>query len=172
MPLMSKRFFLRRWTLSYAATAAVETHAAVVFNRDPFVVDVVNLRHVYIVDCRVVVEMIVVPTSSVVTMAEIAEAIVNSAVEPDPQAPIAFIEDVSSVAPTPVRRRAQIPHFGRQHPRSRHPVVTAAIVGPSPAARRPNISVAGTNGLSVNRNFRRRDCDRLPDLCETRRGNE
>src|ERR1700683_657142 len=172
MPLMSKCFFLRRWTLSYTATPAVETHAAGVVNRHPFVVDVVNLRDVYVVDCRVVVEMIVVPTSAVVATSEISETIVNSAIEPDSQSPIATVENVSSVAPTPVRRRPQVPHFGRQHPRSRHPVITATIVGPSPVAGGPNITVAGTNGLIVNRNFRRRDSDRHSDLCETRRGHE
>src|SRR5258708_33758286 len=96
--------------------------------------------------------MIVFPTPAFIAGAEVAEPIVDSAVETNYRAPITFVKVVSPAAPGPVAGRPQISWPRRIHPCPRHPVIIIPI--PCPIAGRPDVAFARTDGLLVDRQFR------------------
>src|ERR1017187_5452334 len=115
---------------------------------------------------RVVEEMPALPATALIAVAEVAEAIVNPAIETYCRAPITIIENESAAAPTPIARSPKVADFRSHHPCTRHPII---LTIPSPMAWGPDITVARTNWLIVNGNFRRRDGDGYADLRKRRR---
>jgi hypothetical protein len=69
------------------------------------VVDVVHLVHIHTIDASVVIEMTLVPITSLVSKAHIAEAIIDAAVVADVRSPIAAIETVMTVGIAPIAGR-------------------------------------------------------------------
>ena len=106
MPLMRGGLFLSRGARVDPAVAAVEADAVRGLVH-PGVVNVVDDVGVHAIQRRVVEKMPVVPASAFITVAEISEAIVDPAIETYRQAPVAFIEEESGVAPTPIARSPQ-----------------------------------------------------------------
>src|ERR1700728_235875 len=86
----------------------------------------------------VIAELAVIPVTAVVTMAEVAEAVVHAAVEADGRTPVAAVPQVGTAVPAPVARGPEVTRFRRLYPGSGHPVVAAAVLGPGPVARRPD----------------------------------
>src|SRR6266481_5294796 len=94
--------FMRRTCIDPAVTAVVAdaVHGSVVDHGR--VVNIVNVGDVHVVHRTVVEKPIVVPTPAFISIAEIAEAVVDPAIEPDSPAPIALMEQKSVAAPTPI----------------------------------------------------------------------
>src|ERR1035437_1343611 len=148
------------------------------------VVNVVNFIHVHVVHGTVVEKVVVVPTPAFVTLTEITEAVIDSAIEAHVRPPIAVIENKSVAAPTPIGWSPQETDFRRHHPSSRHPVVIVDVVIVGPVARGPEITVAWTKRLLIDRqcgradpnghaNLRERCCRQgKHDECEQQRTNE
>src|SRR5579864_1131375 len=135
-----------------AAVVADPVHGGVVDHGR--VVNIVNVGHVHIVHGTVVEKPVVVPTSAFISVAEVAEAIVDSAIETDSRTPIAFMEQKSVAAPAPIARGPEETGFRRQHPRTGHPVVVSVIVIVGPVTRRPDIALGGAQGLFIHRQGR------------------
>jgi hypothetical protein len=87
--------FRRTRLIPHAAVAAVE--ADPIIGGDilyAVVVYVLHLIRVHVVDGAVVVEVIAVPVAALVPIADITEAIVDTAVVADVPAPVAMVESV------------------------------------------------------------------------------
>src|SRR6202167_410955 len=160
---------MRRSLLGWCRTRTNSTITAVVAHvidgcmTDGCVVDVMNIGDIHVEHSAIVEEVPVVPTTALESNSEIAETIIDSAIETNRRPPIAVIEDKAVTTPTPIPRRPEIPDLGGQHPSPRHPIVVIEIVAPSPVTGRPEIIIARTNWLFVNRQRRRSDCDCNPD---------
>ena len=122
-----------------------------------FVVNVVNHSDIHIVHFAVVVKMIVLPSSTFIAVAKVSVAIVDTTVKADLRTPIAFVKNKSGAAPAPIRRSPKIANLRSEDPRAGHPVVILAI--PRPITGRPDITVAGTDGLFIDGQFRRSEAD-------------
>jgi hypothetical protein len=83
-----------------AAVVADPVHGRVVDHRG--VVGVVNVGDVDVVYRTIVVEAVVIPTSALITFPEVAIAITDPAIEANVRTPVAFIESIPAVAPTPI----------------------------------------------------------------------
>src|ERR1700722_11272516 len=160
MSLMGGRLFLGRRALVESAVAAIIADAG---DRrtvhDPCFIHVANHGDVYVGHRTIVEKVTVVPTSAFVTVTEIAEAIVDSAIKSYLRTPVAIMENVPAVSPAPVSGRPEKTNFRSQYPSSGNPIVI--IVSISPVARRPNVTIAGTYRLIVDRQLRR--CNRNRD---------
>src|SRR5208282_4473668 len=122
-----------------------------IFDDDPGVVNVVDLRHIHIQHSSVIEKVSVIPTSSLKAVSEITETVINSTVKAYLWTPIAVVEDKPAATPTPVAGRPQKPNFGRHYPRAGNPVVIIVIGVPSPVPWGPEIAVARAYRLFVNR---------------------
>src|SRR5580658_8083727 len=131
-------------TRADSAIATVVADVAFVVVRHVGVVNIVNVGDVHVAHGTVVEKVSAVPASAFKARAEIAEAVIDPAVEAYLRTPIAVIENKSVAAPTPIGRSPQEADFRRHHPRARHPVVIGDVVIVAPVARRPEITVAGT----------------------------
>jgi len=160
--LVRKFLLLSRGARGDAASTAVETDVADVADHR-LLVYVVDDVHIYIVHAAVVEKVSARPVATRVTVANIAEAVIDSTVEADLRTPVSGIEHVGAVTPTPVAGRPQQTDLWRFYPRTRNPVIPA-IVGVTPVTRRPNVSIARTNRLRVNRQHGRCDVHRQRNL--------
>src|SRR5262249_23553553 len=141
-----------------SARATVEAHAGSRCLRDRLGVDVVDDRHVHVVDSGVVVEPARAPVAADITDTEVAKPIVDAAVEAYVRTPVAGVPHVRAAAPTPVARGPQRTDEGRDHPIARHPVVVVGSV--SPVARYPDVTRPWAYRLNIDRNRRRGDRNR------------
>jgi len=135
--VMSRSFFLSVGVIVDSAVAAVVAdviHCALVH---PCVVSVVEVVRVHVVVRRVVEEMPVVPASALITMAEVSVAVVNPAVKTNRRAPVAFVEVVSAVAPTPIARRPK---------KSQLPAPSPKCPVPNNSRNRPKPSIPASKG--------------------------
>jgi len=87
-----RRFIRRRRPRCESTLAAVEAYMAVVDNGDMLVIDVVDVDHVDVGKFPVIKEVAVLPPSPNKTVAEVAEAVVDSAIEADMRPPEAIME--------------------------------------------------------------------------------
>jgi len=124
------------------------------------VVHVVNDGDVHVVHGAIVEKVSAVPTPAFIAVAEVAIAVVDSAIEADHRSPEAFIEDESTTTPGPVTRSPQETDFRSQHPGSGHPIVITDVVVVGPVAGRPDVTLARADRLFVHRQIGRRECDR------------
>src|SRR5258708_13114919 len=92
MSFMRDSLLLRCRTRVDSAVAAVVADAGLRPVDHRLVVNVVNYGDVHVVHRLVVEEAVVVPTSPFVTFTEVAEAIVDPPIHPDPHTPITFIK--------------------------------------------------------------------------------
>lgn len=104
----------------------------------------------------VVPEAAAAPVSAVEAYAEVAEAVVDTAVVANVGAPVACVPEVAAVAVAPVAGGPESAGVGRCDPGARNPLVTVA--GPCPVAGGPYIAIAGSGGLVVVRNWRGACC--------------
>src|SRR5579859_1731017 len=74
---------------------------------DGLIVSVVDDVDVDVVDGRVVLESIAGPAATVVTLADVAEAVVDAAVEADVRPPVAGVERVRTAGESPEARRPE-----------------------------------------------------------------
>src|SRR6516225_6628892 len=167
---MSSVFFLWRGTCIYAAVATVVAHACNVSRvvDDRGVVNVVDLRDVDVVHTAVVIEVVMIPTATFVTVAEVTESVIDATIETDHRPPIASRKNETLAVPGPVTRSPQVAHCRGFDPRARNPIIIVTI--PSPIAGNPNVSIDGADRLLVYGQFRWRKIREYtdPDLC---RGN-
>jgi len=156
MPLTCRGLFFRPRTRSDATIAAVvadPVHRGVV--DDGGVVNVVNVCDVHVAHRTVVIKLPVLPTAALVALSEVSVAVTDSAVKTYLLSPVAIVEHVSVAAPTPIGWSPKQAGLRRHHPRTWHPVVIVVIISVSPVAGGPEITLAGTKRLLVDREFRR-----------------
>jgi hypothetical protein len=118
------------------------------------VVHMVDLITVHMIDGCVVVEGVIAPVASLVTITAVAVAVIDATVKTDVRAPIAVVPVIPIAIEPPVSRSPERPNPGGQHPGARHPVVSIRRVGP--VAWRPQIVVARGRRLIVIGQSRRR----------------
>src|SRR5580704_637442 len=167
VPLMFRRFLLRRWTCVNSPVAPVVTYSidrGVVDHG--LVVNIVNIGDVYIHHGTVIEEVSIVPTAAGKAHAEVTESIVDPAIKPYGRPPIPRVEEECIAAPTPPAWGPEETNLGSQHPRARYPVVIGSVVIPIPIPRRPEITVAGADRLLIHRQCRWANSDRYPELSE------
>jgi hypothetical protein len=106
----------------------------------------------------VVVEVVALPTPTVVAVAVVPISVVDAAIEADRRPPVTGVPCILAVVPAPVTGRPVEPDRGRLHPGPGHPIVAVdRIVGPIP--RLPNPVWSGGRRLHVIRNRRRTESD-------------
>src|ERR1039458_4959046 len=128
------------------------------------VVNIVNVGDVHVVHGTVVEKVSAVPTPAFVTLTEIAEAVIDPAVEAYVRTPVAVIENKSVAAPAPIGWSPQETDFRRHHPCARHPVVIVDVVVVAPVARCPEITGPRTKRLLIDRQRGRADPNGHADL--------
>src|SRR6185437_382099 len=84
------------------AAAAIEADARRRDVADRFVINIRDAHAAEIVDGAIVEETVMVPMAAEEADAEIAEAVVDAAIEADGRAPIAGMPEIAHVDPTPV----------------------------------------------------------------------
>jgi hypothetical protein len=109
---VGERYLLRRRARGDTAPSAVEGHMRIVVYGDRLVVDIGHVRDIYIGDRAVVEEPAAAPLSTLKAVAEVSEAVINAAIEPNLRAPIAGIPNIEAIVPTPISRGPQKAHFG------------------------------------------------------------
>jgi hypothetical protein len=157
-PLTSGGDFRRRRPASNAARPVV----ADTINRgvvDGDVVDDDRVRYravIYlhvgdrnVVHGAVVIEPITAPIATLISNANIAEAVVDSAVVSDIRGPIPVVVAVHTAGKPPISRRPQIADLWGLRPSSGHPIVALRSV--TPISWRPQIAVAGAVRLGIIR---------------------
>ena len=92
------------------------------------VIGVVNDGGVHAIHVSVVREMIALPAASLITLAAVAESVVNAAIEAHVRAPVSFMKTKRAAFPTPISRSPQESNLGRFNPCARHPVVAILVV--------------------------------------------
>ena len=117
---------------------------------DDSVVGIVNVGDVNIVYSGVVVELVVLPAATLVSVAEVTEAVVDPAIKADDWPPIACGEEEAGAVPSPVARRPKITGHGSEHPCAGDPVVIAEVRIPGPIARDPDVSRCRTRWLNIH----------------------
>lgn len=130
---------------------------------DRLLIDVVNHVDVHVIHPSVIEEVAAVPAAAEVAGAGVAESVVDAAVEADFRAPVSGVPEIGAVGPAPVAGRPEKTYLGRFHPRARDPEISS-VVAIAPVARRPDIAIAGANGLRVNGKDGWGDGDRENDL--------
>jgi hypothetical protein len=150
-----RRSFLLRSGPSVDTVAPVVTDSRIVVDDDRLVIDVRDIGDVNVGHAAVVKEAVAAPIPAEKSYTRITEAVIDAAIEADVRSPITAIPDVQTVIPAPVARSPK--HADRsKHPRAGHPVV-AIVVIPRPVARRPDVALCWTDGLHINRQWRRPD---------------
>src|SRR5208337_4547789 len=144
MSLTRRRLLFRPWTRVDSTVAAVVADVVLVVVDHGRVVNIVNVGDVHVVHRTVVEKVPAVPTPAFVTFTEIAEAVVDPAVEAYVRTPVAVIENKSVAAPAPIGWSPQETDFRRHHPGARHPVVIVDVVVVGPVAGGPDKTVART----------------------------
>src|ERR1051326_4149164 len=112
------------------------------------VVDIVNIRDIYVIHRTIVVEGAVVPISALIAGATVAISVVDSAIEANMWTPVTGIPGIVISIPTPISRGPEHARGGGHHPSAGHPEI--ALITISPVARRPQIAVSWNLGLRVN----------------------
>ena len=167
MLLVRVSFFLRaRFPVHSTRTVKAGTVDRCIVVDHRLVIHIVNLGHIHVIHRSVVVEIVSPPISALITFSPISIPIIYPAIETDAGSPVTVIPLVYSVVPSPIARRPQVAGCGRKHPRAGHPVIILIIVAISPVTGRPDIIIAGTNWLHVNRQRRGRDSDSYSNLPE------
>src|SRR5579872_3252232 len=155
-PGMRSLLFLRGRTSINSTVSTVVTNASnIAFVDYGGVVHFVNHSHVHVGDRAVIEKPIAFPTTTFVAVTKISVAVIDPAVKAhDSKRPKAGIKDKATAAPSPIRRSPQIARFRRQNPSPGNPVVVVVIVIPRPKTWSPDVVVAGTDRLFIDRQIR------------------
>jgi hypothetical protein len=141
MPLPLSRELRRRWLrLNSTGSSVVGDTSYVDIIGHGLVINIGDIGNVYVIDRAIVVKVAATPISAIVTIAGVAESIVNTAVKANAQPPVAGVPPVKSTRKTPIARRPEVTGLRRQRPGSRYPVVVSRVRAPGPVARNPNIA--------------------------------
>jgi hypothetical protein len=129
--------------------SAVVTHTgfAALIIAHGVVVDVLRPRAVHIIEGAVVVEMAAAPVAALVTVADVAKAVIDTAIVADVLAPVAGVKPVGIIPVAPVAWGPESAFVRSLHPRAGHPGI--AVSTPGPVSGRPDIAVAGNRRLIV-----------------------
>ena len=111
MPITSGNLVFRPRPRIDTARAAVVTDVIHRDIGDPLFIHVVNVHDVDVGYGTVVEEAVVIPAPAFEAVAEITEAVNNSAIEADTRTPIPVIKKPSTVGPGPIRRRPEETDF-------------------------------------------------------------
>jgi len=109
----------------------------------------------------VVPEVSAMPVAAVETYAEVAEAVVDTAVVADGGTPVAGVPEVAAGAVAPVAGSPKSTDVGRENPGTVDPLISFPV--PGPVARSPDVSGTRHDGLSIDGNRGRSDCNRDKD---------
>src|SRR5215472_3348020 len=131
---------------------------------DGGVVDIVNVGDIHIADGAVIKEVFALPATAFVPFTGVAEAVRNSAVEPNTRTPVAFVEEEAVFVPRPVSRGPEIARLRSQHPGTGNPVVVVVVIVEGPVARNPDVALGRERRLFIHRQRGRSKADRELDL--------
>src|SRR6266567_2935651 len=140
------------WPHVYAAATAIEANSIFPHVIDGLVVNV-NVGDRHIIYAAVVIERAATPVTARVTGAEISISVIDPAVEPNMWSPITGMPSVESTAPPPIPWGPKEARLRRKHPCTRYPVIPAGSIAPITGG--PNVAVARTGWLRINRQCRR-----------------
>src|ERR1035438_4791191 len=104
MLLSCRCYLLRVCTRRDAAGFTIEVDAILIVIPDRNVVDIVDSRNIHVVHGTVIEEVSAIPSASFISLAVVAEAIIDPAIKAYFRPPVAFIEEIASVAPPPITR--------------------------------------------------------------------
>jgi hypothetical protein len=141
-----------------SAGPAIVADLRMVDDVDVASINVCYVRRTKIVYGAVVDKVVTLPTAALIAAAAITIAIIDAAIITDVTSPIAIMEDISAIEPTPPRWSPQHGDFRRLNPGSRYPIITR-VLGPGPIPRGPDVAHVGYRRLLVNRQHRRRELD-------------
>src|SRR5438445_4493709 len=107
MPRTCSRLFLSVRARGDSTHSSVVAHVVYgdVIHDDRLVIDVRNVRHV--VDGSVVEEGSAIPISPRIADTNVAETVVNAAIESDVRTPVALMKNKDSIGPAPITRGPQ-----------------------------------------------------------------
>jgi hypothetical protein len=135
-PFASRNDLAMGRSCGYSAVTAVIAYATV---RDEMIVDdgsvgvhVTDDGSIHVRDGRIIVECSASPETAHVADTEIAEAVVDSAVETDARAPITLVPYITRERVTPVAWRPIHADRGRRDPGARDPIVSIRVPRPVP----------------------------------------
>jgi hypothetical protein len=98
--------------------------------------------------------MAAAPVAALVAESDVAIAVIDAAIVADVRAPVATVKTVAVIVVAPVAGSPECTLVGSLDPPAGHPVITALT--PCPVAGRPEIAVAGSRGLIIVGQWRRR----------------
>ena len=153
---MPCRQFRRSGSYLQAARSAIkaDTSATAVVSANGTVVNVVNHGDIHIVDRAVVVKVSTAPITALVANANITVSIIDATIVADVRPPVATVKAIMVMVVAPVARGPERTLVGSLHPSAGNPVVAGGSIGP--VAGCPEVVVAGSRGLVVVRQWRRR----------------
>jgi hypothetical protein len=160
-PFLSRRLGSRS---SGATVVAHIVHGGVIHDR--LVVNIGDVRRADVVDGLVVIQLSVIPVSTLIANTRVAVAVCDAAVETYLGTPVSGVPNVDAVVPAPIAGCPQQTSGGNFNPCARHPEVAVRTV--SPISGRPDIACAGAGGLLIHRQRRRCDRDGHCDLGQRR----
>jgi hypothetical protein len=126
-----------------------------VVNDDRLVVNVGYISDVNIGHAPVVIEAVSAPVAAVETVAGVAIAVIDAAIEADVRSPVTIVPSIKTVIPAPIAWRPKHSD-GSLHPSAGDPII-AVVVIPRPITRCPDITLTRANRLNVN--WQRRGAD-------------
>jgi hypothetical protein len=134
-----------------SARASVIAHVvdSRIVHRYVFGIHIGDVGGADVVDCPIVKEGSVTPIPARIAFANVAETIVDAAIEAHGGPPVALIPDVRFIRPSPVTRSPEVTGHRREHPGAGHPVVAVCRV-PRPITRSPNVTGSRADGLCIN----------------------
>ena len=150
-----------------SASATVEADVSVVHDSDVIDVDVGDVGSAIVADSGVVEEVTAAPFAACKPGSEVAEAVVNAAIEADVWAPISAMEPIKATIPAPVSGRPKIARRRCHDPGAGNPVVAFGTI--VPVAWGPDIALAGADRLHVNGENRGGDANIDGELPKGRR---
>ena len=131
-------FLLGRFGFRTSRAIKASPAADVLVHDLPIHVSVVNHRGIHPAHGRVIAENSPRPLAAIVTVPDVAVAIIDPPVKTDCRAPVAIVEDVAATAIAPVAGRPEKTDLRWVDPDARDPVIAKIAVGP--IARRPDIT--------------------------------
>ena len=102
MVALSRFLFRTRTRLDTSGTAVVADAVHRCHVGHIFVIYIVNINDIDISDGAIVVEVVILPATSLIAIAGVTKTVRNSAIETDMRSPIARMEKINTAFPTPV----------------------------------------------------------------------
>jgi hypothetical protein len=132
-----------------AVRTAVEAGVARIEAVNWLAIDTVEMAIAEIVGGLVVIEVVVLPATTLIALAAIAPTIVDAAIEPNGGAPIAGHEAIAIGEISPVTWRPIDALSGRFDPDAGRPVIVLIGTVPGPIAGGPDVTLGGGRRLII-----------------------